>query len=141
MNRTGSFSRGRTRLARAALVLVTLYACGVSVALSYKNADLERERERVVEVAQMLELTKFWLRGTKIDLQQLPPGYARLPIDDSTPHGRTDAEVLVLLTSPNAPPDSRMRSAPHFSDVVFDGLNALYVDAQGGFVDVEWSKW
>lgn len=73
--------------------------------------------------------------------RQLPPGYARLPIADSTPHGRADADALVLLTSPNAPLHSRMRCAPQFSDLVCDGLNALYVDAQGGFVDVGWSKW
>ena len=125
---------------RAAFVALAIYAAVVSIALHYKVADLERERLRVVEVAQMLSLAKFWARGAPVDLGRLPPGYERIPVDDATPHGRSDATQWILLTGPRPPPESHLRSAPHFSDLVFNGLYDLYVDEHGRFVDVGWGK-
>lgn len=126
-----------TRVAFAALVL---YAAGVSIALFDQRAKTERERQRVTEVAQMLSLAKFLARGAPVDLSRLPPGYERIPIDDSTPYWRNDAKQWILLTRPRPPPESHLRSAPHFSDLVFSGLYDLYVDEHGRFVDISWSK-
>lgn len=127
-------------LARVAFAAVVIYAAVVSVALHAKVKDLERERQRVAYVAQMLSLAKFLARGAAVDLSHLPPGYERIPIDDSTPYWRNDAKQVVLLTRPRPSAESQLRSAPHFSDLVFDGFYALYVDGRGRFVDVEWSK-
>lgn len=130
----------RRLLARIAFVAVLIYAAGVSLALWSKNADLDRERRRVAHVVLMLSLTKFWLRDVPIKLDHVPPGYDRVAIEDSTPHWRNDAKRMILLSPPQPPPESHLRSAPHFSDIVFGGFYALYVDERGRFVDLEWSK-
>lgn len=130
----------RRLLARVAFAALALYAAVVSIALHFILADLERERQRVAEVAQMLSFAKFWARGAPVNLSRLPRGYERIPIDDSTPYWRDDAKEWVLLTHPRPPPESHLRSAPHFSDLVFDGFYALYVDERGRFVDLAWSK-